>query len=601
VEVPLMSTHVGLGPVFAFEWLTNSRRWQIYFGRSLFVAGLLSALVVVWRAEVADKPMATIKSQALVGQSYYYAVVGTQLALVLLAAPAFTAGAICLDKARGTLAHVLVTDLSDAEIVLGKLAARLVPVLGLVACTLPVMALGTLLGGMDPVALTGAFIITMGTAILACSLSLLLSVWGKKTTEVLLATYAFLVFWVLGGPSLWVLRFSFGWTAWTLPEWFEGSNPFWLAFAPYVRPGATSLWDDMLFLTATLSLAAVLAGVSVWRLRPAAMTQAGGKPGRGRWAVRFALPRLTLPLPGPSLDGNPVLWREWHRNQPKGWTQLIWLGYAGASIACCLCTLGICLGGSKMSVQVTALVTGGQVALGFLLLCVVAPASLAEERVRGSLDVLMATPLSTRAIVWGKWWGTFRVVPWITLPVFLGTLGSGLRAFNLLGPLLEAGIVLAYGAAYTSLGLFLATWMPRQNRAAMTTVAVYVFMCVGWMFLALMMTGNSQGVTAPGLASGSPFLGSIFVGIQMHEPNMQHWIECVFWIVLWTILYTGVAVVLLGVTLATFDRRLGRMSAFPELDRARAFVERSRHPFGVGEGASSCHDSVSARSSLLSG
>ena len=34
----------------------------------------------------------------------------TQLALILLAAPAATAGAICQDKARGTLAHVMVTD-----------------------------------------------------------------------------------------------------------------------------------------------------------------------------------------------------------------------------------------------------------------------------------------------------------------------------------------------------------------------------------------------------------------------------------------------------------------------------------------------------------
>ncbi len=73
--------------------------------------------------------------------------------MVMLAAPAATAGAICLDKARGTLLHTLVTDLSDAEIVLGKLAARLVPVLGLVACSLPVLALGLLLGGIDPVQL----------------------------------------------------------------------------------------------------------------------------------------------------------------------------------------------------------------------------------------------------------------------------------------------------------------------------------------------------------------------------------------------------------------------------------------------------------------
>ena len=55
---------------------------------------------------------------------------GVELTLVMLAAPAATAGAICVDRARGTLAHMLATDLSDPEIVLGKLAARLLPVLG---------------------------------------------------------------------------------------------------------------------------------------------------------------------------------------------------------------------------------------------------------------------------------------------------------------------------------------------------------------------------------------------------------------------------------------------------------------------------------------
>ena len=73
------------------------------------------------------------------------------LGLVGLAAPAATAGAICLDKARGNLTLLFATDLTDAEIVLGKLAARLVPVLGLIACAAPVLALATLFGGVDPV------------------------------------------------------------------------------------------------------------------------------------------------------------------------------------------------------------------------------------------------------------------------------------------------------------------------------------------------------------------------------------------------------------------------------------------------------------------
>src|SRR4051812_42245543 len=38
----------GLGPVFAFEWLAASRRWQGYAVRSLFVLLSLAALVVIW-------------------------------------------------------------------------------------------------------------------------------------------------------------------------------------------------------------------------------------------------------------------------------------------------------------------------------------------------------------------------------------------------------------------------------------------------------------------------------------------------------------------------------------------------------------------------
>ena len=88
------------------------------------------------------------------GVSYFYGLIGVEMAIVMLAAPAATAGAISVDRARGTLDHMLTTDLSDPEIVLGKLAARLLPVLGLVACSWPVMALSSLFGGIDPLALT---------------------------------------------------------------------------------------------------------------------------------------------------------------------------------------------------------------------------------------------------------------------------------------------------------------------------------------------------------------------------------------------------------------------------------------------------------------
>ena len=56
-----------------------------------------------------------------------------------------------------------------------------------------------------------------------------------------------------------------------------------------------------------------------------------------------------------------------------------------------------------------------QFVFGLMIVSCMAPASLAEERVRGSLDVLMTTPLSTESILCGKWLGTFRVVLWLAV------------------------------------------------------------------------------------------------------------------------------------------------------------------------------------------
>ena len=115
---------------------------------------------------------------------------------------------ICLDRARGTLAHMLMTDLSDSEIVLGKLAARLLPVLGLVACTWPVMAISSLLGGIDPIALTLAFAIIVAVAVLGCSIALLFSVWARKSHEVILATYTVFILGILFWPIWYMLSMA---------------------------------------------------------------------------------------------------------------------------------------------------------------------------------------------------------------------------------------------------------------------------------------------------------------------------------------------------------------------------------------------------------
>jgi len=182
------------GPVFVFESITASRRWQVYALRACFVLALLASLtMVVWSTVGLDynnpKNGAVAHQMGRLGEQFYYAISLIQIALVMLAAPAATAGSVCLDRARGALAHVLVTDLTDREIVLGKLAARLAPVAALVFAAVPVLALASLLGGIIPETLLWLTAISMALAVFGCSLALALSARASKTHEVLMGVY----------------------------------------------------------------------------------------------------------------------------------------------------------------------------------------------------------------------------------------------------------------------------------------------------------------------------------------------------------------------------------------------------------------------------
>lgn len=563
-----MSTRVGLGPVFTYEWLAASRRWQGYALRALFVSFLLASLWLTWLSNDSDWGVMTVQAQAELGESFYTAIVSTQFVLLLLAAPAATAGAICLDKARGSLTHLLATDLSNTEIILGKLAARLTPILGLTASALPALALGTLLGGVDPNALTGAFLLSVGVSILGCSLALFFSVWGTKLHDVLMATYAVLIVWVLAGPLLWFFSMLGVWP-WRVPTWLNLTNPFWLAFAVSWRSGQVDLTQDLRFLGACLGVSAVLISLAVLRLRAAALNQSGRPTAPWRWNVRFGAPKL--PLPGwlrPELDPNPVLWREWQRRRPTRWGRILWGTYAAGAIVISAGAIVKLHGGDQTGGEISLLFIGLQIAWGFLLLSVSSADSLGEERVRGSLDVLLTTPMSTLSIVLGKWWGGFRGAMLLAILPGLVTLTVAITRDSWLAFPLIVGLILAFGAALTSLGLALATWIPRQTRATGLTVTAYLLVTVGWPILSAMFIRSSSTPDSAVFVMASPPFATFISLEELRYGNFNtphRWTEVAIWLSYWIVVDALIAIGLFTATLATFDRCLGRA---PERGRA---------------------------------
>src|SRR5262249_33880480 len=141
-----------------------------------------------------------------------------------------------------------------------------------------------------------------------------------------------------------------------------------------------------------------------------------------------------------------------------------------------------------------------------LLVSVASVTSLAEERVRGTLDLLLATTLPTSSIVLGKWLGVFRSV--ILLTILPGIVTSFIAIQNNFWPgaVLMVGLILAYGAAVTSLGVAFAPWNHRAGRAFVFNVMIYVAIPAGWWLLVFVVTGWA-GRHVQGLAAASPWYG----------------------------------------------------------------------------------------------
>ena len=559
---------LGVGPVFEFESLVTARRAQTYAVRAGALALLLAGLCVVQWFNEGGRPV-TVVGQARLGSTFFYAIVGTQLAFALLVAPAATAGAICLDKARGTLTHVLVTDLTAAEIVLGKLAARSMPVLGSAAAVIPVVFTTAFLGGIDPDALLGAFAITVAVTLFSAALALLFSIHAGRTHEALLATYLVICIWLLAEPltrqigRLWI----------GFPAWPDTADPFLLAFATYRRPGSVDWSDYALFVAVVIGLAAVLAVLSVFALRPACLATKSQ-----RLTPRPARRSIRLPIPGPRLDPNPILWREWHRNQPSRWTSMVWAIYAVGAVGFTGTVVYIAATeGAVRARFLAAWVNGLQVAVGLLLLSVSAATSLAEERARGSLDVVLTTPMSTAAIVWGKWWGSFRrCIPVLILPTTIA-MAMALDGGHTPSALWLIAYVTSAAALVNSLGLLCAALVPRLGRAVGLTVALYVVGTVGWCFLCL---ATFRGIEGEQVGMGSPFMGAAGLAWRAgHDPAAGPDPNYGYWGVVWTLFHAMAAIGMLVVTLLIFNKCLGRMAESPTTSPFRN-VGRRAVPLG---------------------
>ncbi len=196
-----------LGPVIRYELITTSRRRRYYFLRAIYGLLLLTQLTMLFRLYALIHPEgATLRQIQEFAESAFIQFAGVQGLCLLLLIPALVAGIISDEYQRKTLHYLLASRLSSAEIVLGKLGARLVHVVAFVAVGLPIVALLMLYGGLNPV---NIFYVYMGTTTLVLftsGFSVLTSTLARRPRDAILMTYGLGVLWLLA--PLWLERIS---------------------------------------------------------------------------------------------------------------------------------------------------------------------------------------------------------------------------------------------------------------------------------------------------------------------------------------------------------------------------------------------------------
>ncbi len=121
-----------------------------------------------------------------------------QLTLMLFFAPLFTAAAVSYEKDRRTFTLLLMTDLSDLEIVLGKLVAGLLNIFTILGASVGFLSICAFFGGISFGQVLNLFLVTAASGVAGERSGCLIALWRDRTFQSIALTILMVVFSVAG-------------------------------------------------------------------------------------------------------------------------------------------------------------------------------------------------------------------------------------------------------------------------------------------------------------------------------------------------------------------------------------------------------------------
>ncbi|MCH7751410.1 MAG: ABC transporter permease subunit [Planctomycetes bacterium] len=410
-----------VGPVFTREVTTTPRSWRHYLSRALYVSALFGLVLTAWLILIGSQQVRSLGDLSRFGSAVFALLAPLQMAMAVIFSALLTAAAVAQEKDRRTFDLLLMTNLSNAELVLGKLLASMLSVLVLVVAAIPLLMLITLLGGVSFGQVARVVAVTLTAAAVAGSLGSMIALWREKTFQSLALTALLLVFWVLVGEGVAGGLLGDVWAGATAEQWAAALSPLraiLAAMVPFGSPADVMPWCRgpvnlflILSIAATLliNLWAILR-VRVWNPTQAVVlrhqTTADGEAEDAEGAA------VEVSRKSREVWDNPILWREIRTWAYGRKIILVRLAYLVIFAICAAALFGSLAEEGETTRYASLIVPAAKplvplMVLGLVLVNALAVTSLTNERDLQALDLLLVTDLTPKEIIYGKLGGVF--------------------------------------------------------------------------------------------------------------------------------------------------------------------------------------------------
>ena len=255
-----------IGPVFTREAAVVPRRKRHFVTRGIYALSLLLLTFTAWLVLTGTQRILNIGDMARFGAALFQILAPLQLALMLFLAAIQSASNVAIEKDRETLILLLMSRLSNSELVLGKLFASLLNIGVMLLTSLPIFMLIVLFGGTSFQQVGWSFAVTAASIVAAGSLGATFAFWREKTFQALALVALAIVFWVGLFEGLALLPIKI--LGFNSSQLAAVASPF-RAILAASHPTVTDTWstDVLPFLITASTIAVALCGLTILQVR----------------------------------------------------------------------------------------------------------------------------------------------------------------------------------------------------------------------------------------------------------------------------------------------------------------------------------------------